>query len=249
MKIEDFTYKFPNEDLPWRLFMPENANKEYCVLWLQGWTSSMDSHRQGVERMSNITGIPFATLDYAGHGKHQVALQDSMRKQQHEEVVAIFDELKKLSFEKIIVIGGSFGGYMAALLSGVRSVEAIVLRAPAIYPDEEFTSVHSKTQEWQNPTRDQSEKANDPYISDNMAVRSVAKFDGFTYVIEHELDEAVPRIMPKAYFTNAKHGNYLIVPRTMHSPKNMQNPQPHFDYIEHLVISIVKAIQLQNKLN
>jgi pimeloyl-ACP methyl ester carboxylesterase len=44
----------------------------------------------------------------------------------------------KLGFKKIIVIGGSFGGYMAALLANERRFETLVLRAPANYPEEEF---------------------------------------------------------------------------------------------------------------
>jgi len=66
--------------------------------------------------------------------------------------------------------------------------------------------------------------------------------------MEHELDEQVPRIMPQVYFKNAKRGNYLIVPKTMHSPKLMNNPAPHFAYIEHIVMSIIKAVQMQDAL-
>ncbi|MBA3238844.1 MAG: hypothetical protein H0T62_10945 [Parachlamydiaceae bacterium] len=63
MKIEDFVTTTKNDSIPWRLFLPKNATKEYCVLWLQGWTSSMDSHRESVERMSIHTGLTFATQD------------------------------------------------------------------------------------------------------------------------------------------------------------------------------------------
>mgnify|MGYP002409848095 FL=1 len=225
------------------------ATKEYAVLWLQGWTSSMDSHREGVERMARTTGVTFATLDPAGHGLHELPLEQSTRKMQHEEVIAIYDELVKLGYKKIIVIGGSFGGYMAALLTGKRPVHAAVLRAPAMYDDTEFELEHSKTRRWQNPLKGQEEKADQPYIHDNEALRSINNFDGQVFVLEHELDEQVPRIMPEMYFKHAKHGNYLLVPKTMHSPKLMKNPQPHFAYIEHLVVSIVKAIQLAANLD
>lgn len=248
MKVEDFNLALAEDQAPWRLFTPDGSTQGYCVLWLQGWSSSMDSHREGVERMSTNTNIPFATLDYAGHGRHAVKLEDSTRHQQHNEVVAIFDEIKKRGFEKIIVIGGSFGGYMAALLSGVRPVHAVVLRAPAMYADTEFDTRHAETAKWKNPDRDQHDRATDAYINDNEAVRAIRKFEGFTYVLEHELDEQVPRVMPRTYFDNAKHGNYFIIPKTKHSPKLMDNPQPHFAYIEHVVISIIEATKLQANL-
>lgn len=208
----------------------------------------MDSHREGVIRMAEQTDTTFATLDYAGHGLHKVPLEESTRKQQHDEVVAVFDELKKRGYEKIIVIGGSFGGYMAALLVGKRHAHTAVLRVPAIYDDNEFELQHKQTKRWQNPAVYQQEKATAPYILDNDAVRSVASFDGFTYVIEHELDEQVPKIMPQTYFNNAKHGNYLIVPKTMHSPKLMKNPEKHFAYIENFVIAIIQAAKMQDEL-
>ena len=208
----------------------------------------MDSHREGVIRMAERTGTPFATLDYAGHGLHEVSLEESTRKQQHDEVVAVFDELKKRGYEKIIVIGGSFGGYMAALLLGKRPAHTAVLRVPAIYDDDEFELPHKETKRWQNPDAYQRDKATAPYIQDNEAVRSVAGFDGFIYVVEHELDEQVPRVMPQTYFNNAKHGNYLIVPKTSHSPKLMKHPEKHFAYIENFVIAIIEATKMQDEL-
>lgn len=248
MKVEDFILDLDGDSIPWRLFTPENSTKNYCVLWLQGWTSSMDSHREGVERLATQTGRVFATIDFAGHGLHELPLEESTRKQQHEEVIAVFDELKKRGFEKIIVIGGSFGGYMAALLTGKRPVYSAVLRAPAMYADDEFELQHSKTRKWQNTSKDQQDIAKNPYIQDNEAVRSIRKFDGSIYILEHELDEQVPKIMPRTYFENAKRGNYLVIPNTMHSPKLMNNPQVHFAYIEHFVIAIIKGVKLEETL-
>jgi len=248
MKTEDFILELATDSTPWRLFRPDGSDEEYCVLWIQGWTSSMDSHKPGVERMANRTGLAFATLDYAGHGLHELPLEESTRKQQHEATVAVFDELAKHGFEKIIVIGGSFGGYMTALLTGVRPVHAAVLRAPAMYADDEFAIPHKQTRKWQNPDKDQHEKTKDAYIDDNEAVRSIQNYEGFTYVLEHELDEQVPKVMPMTYFKNAQYGNYTIIPNTMHSPKLMKNPQQHFEYIEHVIAGIVEAIQLQANL-
>lgn len=244
MKIEDLTLKTENDSIPWRIFTPEKATKDFCVLWLQGWTSSMNSHRAGVERMAQKTNIPFATLDYAGHGLHGVKIEDSTREQQHKEVIAIYDELKKQGYKKIICIGGSFGGYMAALLCGLRELEAVMLRAPAMYDDAEFSVPHKQTKRWENTDAYREERVNAAYVHDNMALEAVKKFNGMTYVVEHELDEQVPAIMPRTYFEAAKRGNYIIVPKTMHSPKLMPNPQPHFDYIEHWVIATIEAVKL-----
>ena len=249
MKIEDFTLKLGEDNIPWRLFTPDNASKEFCVLWIQGWSSSMDSHREGVERMVKQTGLVFATLDPAGHGLHRHPMEDTTRKQQSGEVISIYDELVKLGFKKIIVIGGSFGGYLTALLVGKRPAHAAVLRVPANYPDDEFELQYKETLEKKKDYAAYvANKAADGRLVNSMATKAIKNYDGFVYVVEHELDEVVPAKIPKHYFAAAKHGNYLIVPNTKHSPKVMKDSQAHFAYIEHVVVSIVKAIIMQETL-
>jgi esterase/lipase len=179
---------------------------------------------------------------------HELPIEESTRKQQHEEVVAVFDELKIRGYKKITVIGGSFGGYMAALLVGKRPIHAAILRVPAIYDDKEFNLAYKQTKRWQNSDAYRENKAPEEYIQSNKAVSSVAGFDGFIYILEHELDEKVPKIMPQTYFNNARYGNYLIIPKTKHSPKTMANPVPYYRYIEHMILSIIEAIKMQSVL-
>ena len=178
----------------------------------------------------------------------KLALEDSIRKQQLEEVVAVFDELKRRGFQKIIVIGGSFGGYMAAMLAAKREVHALVLRAPANYPDEDLT-VPFKSKPRSYPYPDFLEtKESDDLLAKSAATLSVQKFNGPVYVLEHELDEIVAAKVPRQYFAAAGQGNYLLVPKTTHSPRTMRHPEKHFAYIEHLITSIIGAIQLQDTL-
>jgi len=249
MQIQDFAAKFGSDTIPWRLFVPKDAGRDYCVLWLQGWTSSMDSHREGVARIAQQTTLPFATLDYAGHGLHQTPLEDSTRKQQLEEVIAVFDELTARGYQKIIAIGGSFGAYMAALLTAQRPVQAVILRAPANYVDNEFQLPHRETASYKDPAAWIGAKVSDPELLNGSAVEAITSFEGFVYVLEHELDHDVPARLPQTYFAAAKKGNYFIIPHTGHSPKLMPNPEKHFAYIEHVVGAILKAIQLQDNLS
>ncbi len=248
MKVEDFTLKLPGDEVPYRIFIPENASKEFCVLWIQGWSSSMDSHREGVERMATQSRVTFVTMDPAGHGLHKLSLDESTRKQQHEEVVAIFDEIKKQGYERIIVIGGSFGGYLTALLCGKRPVHTAVLRCPANYPDDELEKQFKETLRSKDYEAYTKLKEHDEMLLKSEATEGIANFDGFVYVLEHELDEVVPAKVPKQYFKDAKHGNYLIIPKTKHSPKVMKDPQAHFLYIEHTIVALVESIQQQESL-
>jgi hypothetical protein len=245
MKIEDFVLKTNDDEIPYRIFTPDKATKEFCVFWIQGWSSTMDSHREGVERMAKQSGTIFVTLDVAGHGINKIPMEKSTKKQQHEEVVAVFDELTKRGFKKIIVIGGSFGGYMTALLTGIRPVHAAILRAPANYRDEEFELPFKETMLGKGLADSNIPK--DEAVN-STAMRVIRNFDGFVYVLEHELDEIVPPHVPRHYFAGAKHGNFIIIPKTKHSPKLMPNPEVHYAYIEHMIASLIEAIKLQDKI-
>lgn len=234
------TLDIKDDPTPWVIVSP-NDDKEWCVLWLQGWTSTIEGHLEGIVRMSETSGVTFAMLDYAGHGSHPVSLNDSTKQAQQIEVLAAYDQIEKMGYKHLIVIGGSFGGYMAALLAGKRNPAAIVLRAPAAYPDHEFELPYTQTAE--SDKRYSSILNVDEELTSN-AFSAIAHYDGSVYICEHEKDEVVPRAIPREYFKRAQRGNYLLVPNTKHSPKTMQNPEKHFAYIEHLLVSIVKAVQL-----
>lgn len=240
-------YKLKLDSTPWRLITPVSADVDWCVIWLQGYTSAMDSHLESVKRMVAISGIAFATVDVAGHGMHPQSLDTATREQQLTELVGVYDELRASGYEKMVVVGNSFGGYMSALLCGKRSFAALILRAPAMFKDEEFTlpyqdtprgktnSVTPEKEWWLHVTNETS----------NQALRCVKQFDRPVYVMRHELDNVVPEPVARAYFDVAQLGNYIVVPGIGHFPAQATRPQSYYTYIEHWIVSIVQAVQIQ----
>lgn len=238
MKIENYTL---DDGTPWRLFTPENAHKSWAVLWLQGFTSTIDGHHNGCKRMSTASNTPFAILNYAGHGNHPVPLEKATRKQQFEEVCAVYDELTKRGFSKIIVIGGSFGGYMAALLAGVRNPQTIVLRAPANYLDNEFDFPYAETTESkEGEAKDLYRKSIDKSYS-NKATKALKAFNGTSYIFEHGADTVIAANIPQSYYHVAKHGSYIVIEGLEHSPKLMANASEWFDIVERWIQTIIYA--------
>lgn len=242
MNIPYQTLAIADDPTPWVITGPQEDG-EWCVLWLQGWSSTIEAHFEGITRMATASNMPFAMLDYAGHGKHPVPLGETTRKQQFNEVLALFDLLRN-TYSHVIVIGGSFGGYMSALLSGERSPEAIILRAPAIYDDAEF----STRQKDRADGTYQEFKKSVSATSDLIALHNLRQFNKSVYVLEHEIDSVIPKNIPKAYFEVAKYGNYLVIPSTDHSPKLMPAPAKHFTYIEAALQSLITLIQLEASL-
>jgi uncharacterized protein len=188
MQIEDFTLLHNDYVIPFRIFTPPNADKKYCVLWLQGWSSAMDSHREGVTNMAEQSGTTFVTMDPAGHGLSDFPLEESTHKQQLEEIIATFDEVKNRGFENIIVIGGSFSAYLTALLTSERPVHAVILRAPANYPYEEFELRYKDTSHSKNYVDYTKTRWHDEMLVNSSATKALSNFNGYTYILEHELD-------------------------------------------------------------
>lgn len=249
MTIDKQTLRITGDPTPWVVVRQQDSTQEWCVLWLQGWMSTIDGHLDGIKRMSQKSGLDFAMLDYAGHGSHPVALEDSTREQQFTEVSAAYRKLVDLGYKNIFVIGGSFGGYMAALLAENHNPRGIILRAPAIYNDNEFSLLHSQTARWDDDyDHDKAFRLSVTKDSRLDALEAIRNYNGPVYIMEHQLDSVVPRNIPIAYFEAAKQGNYIVVPKTEHSPKLMPNPQVHFDYIEHLNVSLIKTIILEEEL-
>lgn len=236
MRISDYNLE---DGTPWRLFAPEDAKKDWAVLWLQGFTSTIEGHSEGCIRMSNYSKVTFAMLDFAGHGKSPVPLAEATRKQQLSQVLAVYDELTERGFTKIIVIGGSFGAYLAALIPAQRQPQVIVLRAPANYKDEEFELSYSETIEGRDKDAVDLYRVSIDENYSNNAVESLRAFEGETYILEHEKDSVISSAIPRSYYMAAQRGNHIVIRGLDHSPKLLPNAQEYFDVIEHWLQTII----------
>lgn len=246
MHVTRGTLAIPGDPTPWILVQP-NDQKDYCILWLGGWGSTIEKHTPQITALADQTGVVVAMIDYAGHGSHPAALETTTREQQLHAAIAAFDELKALGYKHVIVAGNSFGGYMGALLSAERDPYALILREPAIYKDDEFSLPYPERQGYRDKAYEEMKFTVTPE-SDLQALHAVAKFDRSTYVIEHEIDSVIPKNIPRAYFTVAKRGNYLAIPATDHAVAKMPQPENHYAYITAAIAHIVDLIMREDSL-
>lgn len=243
MTIPYQTLQIPHDPTPW--VIAEANNKDWAVLWLQGWGSTIEGHFEIIKKLAHKSNITFAMLDYAGFGQHSTLLSETTREQQHLEVVATYDELKQLGYKNIIACGHSFGGYMSALLASKRELAGVILRAPAIYADKEFTIK-------QKDRNDAAYQAFKPTVQPNSplaALQAIRAYRGPVFVFEYGVDEVIPSNIPQSYFTNASQRNYLYIPGAPHSPKTAPEPQKYYDYIETAILSTLRLVQQEKITN
>ena len=161
-----------------------------AILFIHGWTSSRDRSYEYAKSLSEL-GYICMVFDMRGHGTSEGDRLELSSEDFLSDALVAYDylvSLPEVDKENIGVNGSSFGGYLAALLVERRKVSNAVLRAPADYPDEEF-STPKKLRNWENIIAWRNEPRDSEATS---ALRSLSTFTGKTLFIESENDERIP---------------------------------------------------------
>jgi uncharacterized protein len=161
------------------------------MLFVHGWGGSQAQYLARARKIAAL-GSVCVTFDLRGHAGTQPQHDTVSRENNLRDVLAAYDVLasqRQVDPSSIAVIGSSYGGYLAAILTSLRAVKWLVLRAPALYMDSG----------WELPKRqlhhDQDLIAYRRSLvpaADNRALRACAAFRGDVLVIESEGDQVVP---------------------------------------------------------
>jgi pimeloyl-ACP methyl ester carboxylesterase len=94
-----------------------------------------------------------------------------------------------------VVLGFSFGAYIGAYLAGARPVRGLVLRSPALYPDEDWSTPKEDLDK-----RDLVEYRQRPHApSENSALACCARFEGDVLLVDSERDQVIPSPVIASY--------------------------------------------------
>ena len=161
------------------------------VLFVHGWGGSQE-HDLGRARQAAGIGCVCLTFDLRGHERTAGQRESVSRPQNLQDLLAAYDWLVArpgVDPAAIAVVGISYGGYLASLLTGLRPVNWLALRSPAIYKDEG----------WDLPKR---RLHDDPDLAafrrrglaweENRALRACREFKGDVLLVEAEHDPIVP---------------------------------------------------------
>ena len=178
------------------------------VLFVHGWGGSQ---QQYLERAREIAALGCVSLafDLRGHARTEPQQETVSREDNLCDVLAAYDELVNhpaIDASAIAVVGSSYGGYLAAILTTLREVKWLALRVPALYKDAG----------WELPKK-QLHKDSDLHAyrrrhvrpQDNRALKACAAFQGDVLVIESEHDDTVPHPTIENYLEACKHAHSL----------------------------------------
>src|SRR5438105_1557506 len=161
------------------------------VLFVHGWGGSQDQYLARARQIAAL-GCVCLTFDLRGHAKTQPQHETVSRGDNLRDVLAAYDLLARhqgVDPSTIAVVGSSYGGYLGAILTSLRGVRWLSLRAPALYKDAE----------WELPKRQLHHDADlSAYRrrtvrpEDNRALCACEAFRGDVLLVESEHDHVVP---------------------------------------------------------
>ncbi|MEM5385918.1 alpha/beta fold hydrolase [Paraburkholderia phymatum] len=183
------------------------------VLFVHGWGGSQGQYLERA-RQTAAFGCVCLTFDLTGHGRTLDEQQNVTRETNLQDLLAAYDALVDhplIDRDAVAVIGSSYGGYLAAILTELRPVRWLGLRVPALYLDEG----------WNMPKRALhvehdlvTYRKRIVPSSDNRALRAAARFGGDVLLVESEHDEIVPHTVIASYlqaFLQAHSLTYRII--------------------------------------
>ena len=159
-------------------------------LFVQGWGSGQEVYLPRAREIASL-GCLCLTFEPRGVARDDPRHETVSREDNLRDVVAAYDLLAGqpgVDASAIGVVGASYGAYLAAVLSSLRPVRWMALRAPALYRDED----------WGLPKRglDREELAayrRSPLgAEENRALAACAAFEGDVLVVKSERDTVVP---------------------------------------------------------
>jgi len=168
------------------------------VLFVHGWGGSQS---QDLARAKEVAGLGSICLkfDLRGHEPQSKSFHSVTRADNLADLIAAYDWLAQrpgVDVDAIAVVGVSYGGYLAALLTQLRRVRWLALRSPALYKDEQ----------WQTPKLELHVDTDLPAYrrrriawEDNRALRACAAYTGDVLIVEAEHDEVVPHPVVENY--------------------------------------------------
>lgn len=189
------------------LFVPAGAASRPGLLFIHGFNSDQSGYQVRARAVNDTLDVVCLTFDLSGHGPSGKGLDDLSPRDHLVDVIVAYDALAAhpaVDLTRIGVCGASYGGYLAALLAGHRAVRRRLLRAPALYDDDQFDE----------PLRVRRRScAGD---GSTMATRNLASFDGDVLILESGADEVIPHAVIAAYLRAYPGARHVTIPGAPH---------------------------------
>ena len=161
------------------------------VLFVHGWGGSQEQYVARARAVAAL-GCICLTFNLRGHADTRPQFETVSRSTNLRDVEAAYDRLVARRYvdpHAIAVIGSSYGGYLASILTTMRPVRWLALRAPALYMDSGWDLPKLQLRKDQDLV---TYRRNIVPAESNRALRACQAFQGDMLLIESEFDDVIP---------------------------------------------------------
>ena len=160
------------------------------VLFIHGWGVDRDTYLNRARELAAL-GCICLLFDMRGHAATVEQRDEVSREENLADVVAAYDRLidhPLVDPTAIAVVGSSYGGYLASVLTAVRPVRWLGLRVPALYQDEDWFIPKQELRD--HGLEAFRQRAVSP--EENRALGACAAFKGDVLLVKSGCDEVIP---------------------------------------------------------
>ncbi len=178
-----------------------------AVLFVHGLGSSRATNVERAEAVCQSHAASCLAIDLGGHGDSTGRLTQMTPRQNLADVVAAYDRLRSVPGvdpARIGVCAASYGAYLSVLLTALRPVNRMLLRAPALYADDCFDLGLSQR------------RAGDPATAPT-PLAHLALFPGPVTIVESEHDEVIGDDTIAAYLAALPRAGHVVQPDARHA--------------------------------
>ena len=168
------------------------------VLFVHGWGGSQQQYLARAREVAAL-GSVCLTFDLGGHAGTQPLRETVSRDSNLRDLLAAYDTLAAHPYvdpAAIAVVGSSYGGYLATILTTMRPVAWLTLRVPALYIDTGWELPKLQLHKEQDL---RSYRRSFVAAQTNRALRACADFRGDVLLVESAHDDIIPPEVIRSY--------------------------------------------------
>lgn len=213
------------------------------VLFVHGWGGSQEQDLERA-RAAAALGCMCMTFDLRGHAEHRQHSETVTREDNLRDLLAAYDLLagmRGVDRSALGIVGSSYGGYLAAIVTSLRKVRWLALRAPALYKDAEWTkpklALHADADL-------AAFRRREVRADENRALRACAEFRGDVLIVESEHDVIVPHPVIANYvaaFAQAHSLTSRVIKGADHGLADAESRQAYATLLANWITEMVKG--------
>lgn len=225
-KIE---FKVGKDTIRGKLFIPEGKGPFPGVIFFHGSGGKGEKYFEAGKYLlkKDILSLVF---NYRGCGLSDGNYLDQIQQDSFDDALKAFSFLnqqKLVDNDRLGVVGGSYGGYVAAMILPKLSVKSLILLSPSAHDDSPTTKIDMGPIE--------NEVA---YFKDvknwkgSQCYDNVSKFNNFILIIKSEHDENVPSAVVDKYIDSSKNASKKKEIMLKGADHRLSTPKMRNDFFE-----------------